>query len=330
VLGLNRVGARDSFFDLGGDSTLAVGLVARARQQGLRLSTRVVFESPILAEMAARTRGASGRVAGSWRPEVWRNRVSLVHLNAGPPSRTVFCIHEIGGNVTAYAEVAARLAAAAHLIGVEAGSAGLGREPGRDLLAMARTYAEAIRDIQPVGPYRLIGYSLGGAIAHAIAALMEAGGGSVELLAVVDSVLPVGPLTDTLRRYADRIDALAALPPGGLAKARPLARRLDLPEVVLTLPPDDLARRLHTMAAHTVALLTYRPIPIRSEVLLYQAGRSRWAMPLAEAWAPYCGRVDARTGPGDHLSIMRPPAIDGIADDLWAVLRLDPGAAGRR
>ncbi|SNY72988.1 non-ribosomal peptide synthetase [Paractinoplanes atraurantiacus] len=53
VLRLDRVGIRDSFFTLGGDSILALQLTARARAAGWRLSTRVVFARPTVEGLAA-------------------------------------------------------------------------------------------------------------------------------------------------------------------------------------------------------------------------------------------------------------------------------------
>ncbi|XVV08454.1 amino acid adenylation domain-containing protein [Actinoplanes sp. CA-131856] len=53
VLGLDRVGVRDSFFTLGGDSILALQLTARARAAGWRLSARDVFARPTVEGLAA-------------------------------------------------------------------------------------------------------------------------------------------------------------------------------------------------------------------------------------------------------------------------------------
>jgi amino acid adenylation domain-containing protein/non-ribosomal peptide synthase protein (TIGR01720 family) len=52
VLGADRVGAHDNFFGLGGDSILSIQLVSRARQAGLRFTTRDVFANQTVAELA--------------------------------------------------------------------------------------------------------------------------------------------------------------------------------------------------------------------------------------------------------------------------------------
>ncbi|HWN42377.1 MAG TPA: amino acid adenylation domain-containing protein, partial [Thermoanaerobaculia bacterium] len=70
VLGLQRVGVRDDFFHLGGDSILSIQIVSRAHRAGLRLSPRQIFEHPTIAELAGIATGTQifeqeqGPVAG--------------------------------------------------------------------------------------------------------------------------------------------------------------------------------------------------------------------------------------------------------------------------
>jgi amino acid adenylation domain-containing protein/non-ribosomal peptide synthase protein (TIGR01720 family) len=53
VLRVPQVGIHDNFFDLGGDSIVSIQIVARARQQGLQLTTRQIFTHQTIAELAA-------------------------------------------------------------------------------------------------------------------------------------------------------------------------------------------------------------------------------------------------------------------------------------
>ncbi len=52
VLGVKQVNRQDNFFELGGDSILAIQVVYRARQQGLQINPRQVFENPTVAGLA--------------------------------------------------------------------------------------------------------------------------------------------------------------------------------------------------------------------------------------------------------------------------------------
>ncbi|BCR24636.1 non-ribosomal peptide synthetase [Aquipseudomonas alcaligenes] len=63
VLGVERVGRQDHFFELGGDSIVALQVVSRARQQGLQLAPRELFQFPRLAELAQAARAAGEEIA---------------------------------------------------------------------------------------------------------------------------------------------------------------------------------------------------------------------------------------------------------------------------
>ncbi|MEU0334314.1 non-ribosomal peptide synthase/polyketide synthase [Streptomyces sp. NPDC006193] len=65
VLGVERVGARDNFFALGGDSILSIQIVSRARQAGLALTTKDVFRHQTVAELALRVGEAAPRPAAA-------------------------------------------------------------------------------------------------------------------------------------------------------------------------------------------------------------------------------------------------------------------------
>ncbi|MEU2971575.1 phosphopantetheine-binding protein, partial [Nocardiopsis alba] len=53
VLGLNKVGADEDFFALGGDSVLTLRLVGGARRAGWVVTGRQVFRNPVVADLAA-------------------------------------------------------------------------------------------------------------------------------------------------------------------------------------------------------------------------------------------------------------------------------------
>ncbi|MFE7617371.1 amino acid adenylation domain-containing protein, partial [Streptomyces sp. NPDC057496] len=86
LLGMSRVGTEDSFFGLGGDSILSVRLVSRARERGLPLTTRDVFEHHTVAALA-RALDDRERERAAADPE--DARASLAPAGAGPGTRPV-------------------------------------------------------------------------------------------------------------------------------------------------------------------------------------------------------------------------------------------------
>lgn len=62
VLGLDRVGIHDNFFDLGGDSVLAIQVISKASQAGISHTLRQLFEFPTVAELVSMVRVADTNV----------------------------------------------------------------------------------------------------------------------------------------------------------------------------------------------------------------------------------------------------------------------------
>jgi len=52
VLGLENVGVNDNFFELGGDSILTIQVIAKAKQRGLQLTPKQLFQFPTIAGLA--------------------------------------------------------------------------------------------------------------------------------------------------------------------------------------------------------------------------------------------------------------------------------------
>ena len=76
VLGLQRVGIHDNFFELGGDSILSLRIVARARQAGLHLTTRQLFQNQTVAALAE----VAGRSTEVQEAEAVRGPVPLTPI----------------------------------------------------------------------------------------------------------------------------------------------------------------------------------------------------------------------------------------------------------
>ncbi|SDI16705.1 non-ribosomal peptide synthase domain TIGR01720/amino acid adenylation domain-containing protein [Pseudomonas flavescens] len=178
VLGIPRVGIDDNFFELGGDSLQVLKVISRVRGQsqlGFELKLRDLMQKPSIAELCAERPAASA-------PD------PLLALNApitGVPP--LFCLHAGFGTVFDYEPLARRLEGKRTVYGVQCRM--LLDPDWRDeaLTTMAEDYARRIRQQQPQGPYHLLGWSLGGALALLVAKALEAQGQSVAFTGLVDS-----------------------------------------------------------------------------------------------------------------------------------------------
>ena len=178
VLGLSQVGIDDGFFELGGHSLLVVRLVSRIREVlGVDLGVGTLFEAPTVADLSQRLeRGDHGNALEVLLP--------LRSHGTRPP---LFCIHPAGGLSWCYAGLMRHLGPEDPIYGLQARGIAR-REPLPETLEeMAVDYINQMRRIQPTGPYYLLGWSLGGNVAHAIACELQKRGEEVAMLALLDA-----------------------------------------------------------------------------------------------------------------------------------------------
>ncbi|NUP37589.1 MAG: beta-ketoacyl synthase, partial [Streptomyces sp.] len=111
----------------------------------------------------------------------------LLPLRAEGDRTPLFCVHPAAGVSWRYTGLLPHLGADQPVLGIQA--AGLdGRQPlSADAKEMTESYLAVLRERQPHGPYRLLGWSFGGAVAHAMACALQRQGEHVELLAMLDA-----------------------------------------------------------------------------------------------------------------------------------------------
>ncbi|MGQ7297953.1 AMP-binding protein [Quadrisphaera sp. KR29] len=311
ALDLDAVGAHDDFFELGGDSLAAEALLA-AMGSSLDvpsevLTTSLIAENPTVAELAEalRRRRRSGRDA------------AVVTFNGGGSRRPLFVVAGAGGVALAFRRLAERLGGDQPLIALQARGLEGGGRPEWSVRSRARHHLAQLRQVQPHGPYRLAGHSLGALVALDLAQQLRDAGEEVESLIVIDSFPPDPALAPPALEgpLPQRAKTLASILLTGVVQSRGMGHydRFHLQGKLLQ-------RRYRTRPWEGRALVLVAADDPDAEA------RSRWAEHLRGPWTMH------RTG-GDHTGVLQEPHVGPLAelvrDELDALERRGSGAGHR-
>jgi|SRR5579863_8984918 len=305
VLQRSSVDVEDNFFDLGGDSSLALQLFNEiARACGRELPPVTIYCAPTITALSA----VLEEPADLRFPP-------LVLLKDGSAKPPLFITHGLGGSVIDFFQVVKHIRTEHPIQGMQAKGIDGTEEPFDRIEDMAAFYLEAMRQVQPHGPYLLAGYSLGGLVILEMAQQLTAVGEKVALLAMLDSYpdiryLSIVQRTRLLMRLVTRRAATSMKLPMREALAlmiRPSRRRSLAPKVSYQ-PPGNIAPSPAMQRARECAyqaLTRYKPrfYPGKIKFVRAEVPTDFPADPAA-VWAHLAAKFEVETVPGDHLGIM--------------------------
>lgn len=180
ALGTSEIGIDDSFFELGGHSLMAAGLVVQIRETcGVKVTVRDLFAAPTVAALNARMNGDTGGDS-----DFLAVHLPLRTTGSLPP---LFCLPPGSGFAWSYAGLLPHLDGDQPVYGIQSPRLTDPEYEPADLAAYAADLITVIRRTQSSGPYRLLGWSFGGNLAHEVAAQLQESGEEVEFLALLDS-----------------------------------------------------------------------------------------------------------------------------------------------
>jgi amino acid adenylation domain-containing protein len=317
------------------------GAVARI-DQARDLSRLVVplhaSGTPYSGEPAGLPNGESTR---SLNAELSRSPNGEPARSSEPASAPLFLVHPPGGIISCYQALANHLGDDQPLYAIRARGLYGEEEPPSRLETMARDYVEAIREVQPQGPYHLGGWSLGGVVALEMAQQLMADGEDIGLLAFLDTTIPFGPAN---RRYTEGLDesgreyglemTLDELGDFDADAQLPYlwqhVQKLGLIEAEIPLPLvqkllEDLKRLFH---AHVRLASEYAVRPYPGRITLFRPTDSPVEVPTPEdrGWGRLAADVEIRHVPGQHHTMIKEPYVQTLAQHLRRCLR--PRAAG--
>ncbi|MBW1598459.1 MupA/Atu3671 family FMN-dependent luciferase-like monooxygenase [Streptomyces sp. JJ38] len=340
VLGERSLGVHDDFFRLGGNSVLAVMLLAEVeRRFGRRLPLATLFQGPTIAAMAETLdRGT----------EAVRERLVTLRPGGEVP---LFLLPGAGGNLVYFHELVGRLPERFSPYGLQPLFTD---SVSTDTLVpdLADQYLDLVLDVQPEGPYHFVGHSFGGHVAMELAARLRERGKEVGLVGLLDTA---APLPERQRHFAtwERADWLESLVSvfgrifqRDLTVDRAEVAALDeagqhayLRELLAehgVLPPEfDDAFQLRGFIQAYIADQLSRYVPERpyeGTLTLFRAADLHpdnvppeviaWTLDdPARGWGRFTSNpVEVHETPGDHLTMLAAPHVEQLAKLLDAVV----------
>ncbi|MGX9964893.1 amino acid adenylation domain-containing protein [Roseomonas sp. F4] len=332
VLGVATVGAEDDFFALGGHSLLAVELMQGVQRDfGRDPGLGALFEYPTVGRLAA-------LLDSTALPPPDDGLRPLIVLGRGAAEcAPIFTVHPAGGIAWCYGGLARVLAPERTVYGLQSPALDPAIAPKESLEALAADYADRALAAAGSGPVHLLGWSVGGLIAQAMAVRLRELGREVGLLAMLDAypsdTWRASPEPDDAAIYGallniaghdptlhpelrmERGAVIEFLRRGGM----PLGR---LPEAAL----DGVVR---VVEGNNRLVRVHRHRRYDGTILHFRAARDHVGRAISpEMWAPYATRLDVVEVPALHSAMLGEAAMAVIVPVLRARLARGQGVSG--
>ncbi|MEU5431384.1 amino acid adenylation domain-containing protein [Streptomyces olivoreticuli] len=343
LLQLPALGVHDNIFDLGGTSLTAMRLVVLIEQRyGINVPLSEFVASPTVAELADRLRG--GGAVSAFDP--------LVPIRPAGDKRPVFFVHPMGGNVLCYLRFTDHLPKGQPFYALQAAGSDAGTEPLRSVPEIAASYIEAMKRVQPSGPYAIGGWSFGGFVAFEMARQLRAAGEEIASLVLLDTTaLNPGRRTATgddalltwffwellwLKRGGESPEEIIPAHLATLEEKFDFIAQLAVDEGVLPAGASGaIVRRLFSVyEANWRAAFAYRPEPVEQDMVLIRAKKP--LPPVLDNMHtsiqsmhrdPTNGWRERTTGEfkkidveGDHLTIMEEPFVKHVVETVFELM----------
>ena len=334
TLGIQPIGVNHSFFDLGGNSLLAVQMLTQVEQEfGKHLLITSLLQSPTIHGLAALLT----------QDAIAQDGVELIPLREGGSKPPIFCIY----GVLLYKALADHLPEDQPVYGVylqeevdlmTLGTAALENSDFKTVAGIAKRYLQVIRTRQPHGPYYFIGESFGGVVAYEMAQQLQAIGETVAMVGLLDSFAPNSTVQPSWFKRLKAHGRLA-IKQGAAAYLREKAqsnlenwkanRKRGQKQALADVPAnqaaiaDDIRGEFREHASQT-----YHPQPYNGRVVLFRAmvrDRFEWeaGVPRDLGWGPVADSgLDVMDVPGDHIGILQAPNVRVLAAKLQAYVTM--------
>lgn len=335
LLMVDHISADDDFFDLGGDSIIAVQLFRKINAKfEIDLGLSTIFDARTIRQLADLIVGAKAEAAPQHQTSP-----CVVAIQPKGKETPLHVISGLGGNVIKFQKLAFHLGEDQPIFGLL--PRGLdGKEPYFTRIEdMAAFYANAIQANQPVGPYRLMGYSFGGLVAFETARQLTGRGTQVSFVGLLDTAEPqyLDRLQKTLpsrERYRVFKDHLAEI----VSSERPWERFKNFIATKISSITFKLYRALGRSVPQDLGKIEYinllagtqyHPGPYEGKLTIFRStireisdGTDR-----ALGWGGYSARTEVVELPSNHFNLLQEPNVRLLAEKLRSAMNADVAKA---
>ncbi|WP_050808442.1 non-ribosomal peptide synthetase [Collimonas fungivorans] len=329
LLQIERVGRHANFFSLGGHSLSILQVVNLLKQKGVRVSASDVFTYPTIAGLAEHI--------AQLNPLETENCAVLIR--AGGRQRPLFLMHE-GSGLLIYAHMlATHINPDIPVYGLP--PVPLDQPQLSTVQSMAARMVGLVRAVQPHGPYRLAGWSFGGALAYEVAQQFINEGQEVEFIGLFDTHCSIGDDDEREWKLGDKqlmltlLEAAAGNDPvlkAAMEKLKAAAPDIDVPTLLQMarrnglFPSGFSLQGLLQLMENSRTIIRaygdYAAQPIGVPVHFYSAVGDTVNEPL-RGWGAVVPEMLLRLVPvpGTHQSMMISPHIEVFAHALNTALQ---------
>ncbi|ERN40833.1 thioesterase domains of type I polyketide synthase or non-ribosomal peptide synthetase, partial [Rubidibacter lacunae KORDI 51-2] len=310
LLGVERVGRHDNFFDLGGHSLLAVLMVSRLREAlGKEVPLAKLFARPTVIAFAN---------ALNDQDRLLDRGITVFRAEGNKPP--LFLFQEPSGEVIYGFELTRHIDADIPVYGLKNPSDV--NTPLLTIEAMAAHFLTSIKMVQPKGPYYIAGWSFGGLLAYEVAVQLIGNDDQVAFLGLLDINCPrsfetVSSEEDYLRRILEDKHVLLHL--AAIAERRGIPIALD--DIESLLHQYEVRKYISRMYACTHAMHQYHVQPIPVPMHLFAAIEDTESSQTG-GWETVISKehIHVVPVPGNHWTMMDPPNISCLGTSLSKAL----------
>jgi amino acid adenylation domain-containing protein len=338
LLGIERVGVKDNFFQLGGDSLLLVRMAARIQKRiNQKLQPQIIIEAGSIERIAQILNEQAGETSKS----------PLVVMQPNGSRHPFFCVHPGSGRILGFHSLAQYMGEDQPFYGIQDPNTLEYHEQGEfnhavPVEEMAASYIEAVKTVQPRGPYHLGGWSFGGYVAFEMAQQLVRQGEEVGLLAILDAWKSedlkrpddaelLARLCEEWELYISPEELRPLLPP---QRTRYIAERLKAANLVPgDVPLNWISFELNIFKSRLRVMEHYVFKTYQGRITLFLADElsssqlkniDQYLADPTRGWDRLSTEpVDVQFIPGNHAKICSEPNVKVLAEKLKACLEYD-------